>query len=254
MIKASPAKEEMLLEILEKFHGYLMKYVTMVIRGTTPPLHSPAGKDSKLMLRTLIPRNTPVTRDSLNAACKMLHLAFKGMTTEDIYDTLAYCFMRAARRYDPHFTDKMKSICEEIHALPTSFRQAQLETRVGFDCTSYLRNLVRKGYLASVTGKKKVMAYRKGANWPPPAKFFQSGPIGFVYVLQMWFRYCLHEFISEQGRVAGIRGRAGPTGYSRVLPQAEGIDRRRQCDAGPDEGEGTTKEGFLPMIVALGVA
>jgi hypothetical protein len=78
VIKASPAKEKMLLEILEKFHGYLMKYVMMIIRGTMPPLHSAAGKDSKLMLRTLIPRNTPVTRDSLNAACKMLHLAFKG--------------------------------------------------------------------------------------------------------------------------------------------------------------------------------
>src|ERR1700761_8331425 len=120
--KASPAKEEMLLEILEKFHGYLMKYVTMIIRGTMPPLQSAAAKDSKLMLRTLIPRNTPVNKDSLNAACKMLHLAFKGMTTEDIYDTLAYCFMRAARRYDRYFTDKMKSICEAIQALPPSFK------------------------------------------------------------------------------------------------------------------------------------
>jgi hypothetical protein len=219
MTKASPAKEEMVLEILEKFHGYLMKYVTMIIRGTTPPLNTPAGKDSKLMLRTLIPRNTPVTKDTLNAACKMLHLAFKGMTTEDIYDTLAYCFMRAARRYDPYFTDKMKSICEAIHALPTSFKQAQLETRVGFDCTGYLRNLVRKGYLTSVTGKKKVMAYRKGAAWPPPAKFFQSGPIGFVYVLQMWFRYYFHEFIDESARwrvsLAGSRPRR-PSGLLHV--------------------------------------
>jgi hypothetical protein len=138
----------MLLEILEKFHGYLMKYVTMIIRGTTPPLHSAPGKDSKLRLRTLIPRNTPVTRDSLNAACKMLHLAFKVMTTEDIYDTLAYCFMRAARRYDPYFTDKMKSICEAIHALPTSFKQAQLETRMvltalAICATSFVRDTLR---------------------------------------------------------------------------------------------------------------
>jgi hypothetical protein len=129
----------------------------------------------------------------------------QGVTTEDIYDTLAYCFMRAARRYDPYFTDKMKSICKAIHAVPTSFKQAQLETRVGFDCTGYLRNLVRKGYLTSVTGKKKVMAHRKGANWPPQAKFFQSGPIGFVYVLQMWFRYYIHGLV-DGNRVAGIRG------------------------------------------------
>ena len=99
----------------------------------------------------------------------------------------------------------MKSICEAIHALPTSFKQAQLETRLGFDCTGYLRNLVRKGYLTSVTGKKKVMAYRKGASWPPPAKFFQSGPIGFVYVLQMWFRYYI-ELID--GNRAGMQAGA----------------------------------------------
>jgi hypothetical protein len=54
------------------------------------------------------------------------------------------------------------------------------------------------------------MAYRKGASWPPPAKFSQSGPIGFVYVLQMWFRYYIHEFISGHARVARISCGAAP--------------------------------------------
>jgi hypothetical protein len=32
---------------------------------------------------------------------KTLHLAFKNQTTEDIYDTLVFCFVKAARQYDP---------------------------------------------------------------------------------------------------------------------------------------------------------
>ena len=169
-----------------------MKFLVMICRGHVPVMGrgdkgAPINKDIKPFLLYFLPKGSSLDWRTMNVIVKHFHLAFKGMTTEDIYDTLAYCFMRAARRYDPYFTDKMKSICEAIHALPTSFKQAQLEARVGFDCTGYLRNLVRKGYLTSVTGKKKVMAYRKGASWPPPAKFFQSGPIGFVYVL-MSFR------------------------------------------------------------------
>jgi hypothetical protein len=57
---------------------------------------------------------------------------------------------------------------------------------------------VRKGYLASVTGKKKVVGYKRGSKWPAPASFFESGPIGFVYVIQMWFRYYFKNHISEQ--------------------------------------------------------
>ncbi|WP_263381253.1 hypothetical protein [Granulicella arctica] len=34
----SSEKEAKLLEILEKFHGYLMKYLCMIVRGTIPPL------------------------------------------------------------------------------------------------------------------------------------------------------------------------------------------------------------------------
>ena len=39
----SPEKEARLLKILECFHGYLMKYVIMIVRGTIPPANSRAG-------------------------------------------------------------------------------------------------------------------------------------------------------------------------------------------------------------------
>ncbi len=194
-------KEGMLLDILKLFHGYVMKYVTMIIHGTLPPAGSPAARDSKLMLRTLIPRGQPATEDALQAATKMLHLAFKGQTTEDIYDTLAVCLMKAARRYDPLYSAKMREICEGIELLSGAFSQDELDlakfiTRTSpFDSTPFLRGLVRKGYLRSISGKKKVIGYAKTELWPPSQKFLDPGVIGFVYVVQIWFRYYLNHYI-----------------------------------------------------------
>jgi hypothetical protein len=50
-----------------------------------------------------------------------------------------------------------------------------LEARVGFSCVGILRYLVRKGLLASIIGKKKVVGYKLGAQWPA------------VRVLRVWF-------------------------------------------------------------------
>jgi hypothetical protein len=199
-----PDKEAKLLQVLECFHGYLMKYLCMIVRGTLPPAGTRAGRDAKELLRTLAPRGSEPSKALTDYTCKTLHLAFKRQKTEDIYDTLVFCFMKAVRKYDPHYAAKTKQVCEVIVELPESsnqpsaFTQEQLEARVGFDSLGILRALVRKGYLASVTGKKKVVGYRKGPQWPAPASYFESGPIGFVYMLQIWFRYYIKEFISEQ--------------------------------------------------------
>ena len=174
----SAAKEAMLLEVMECFHGYLMKYLCMIVRGTIPPANSRAGKDAIELLRTLAPRGSGPGKALTDATCKTLHLAFKQQTTEDIYDTLVYCFLKAARQYDPHYADKIKQVCEEIHELPKQFTPEQLEARVGIDCTGIFRYLVRKGLLASVYGKKKVVGYKLGPQWPAPVKFFKNGPVG----------------------------------------------------------------------------
>jgi hypothetical protein len=175
-----------------------MKYLCMIIRGTIPPANSRAGKDAKELLRTLAPRGVAPSKALTDATCKTLHLAFKGQTTEDIYDTLVFCFVKAARQYDPYYADKTKQVCEVIGELPKQFTIQQLEARVGFDCIGILRSLVRKGFLASAIGKKKVVGYKRGPKWPAPVSFFESGPIGFVYVIQMWFRYYVKNHISEQ--------------------------------------------------------
>lgn len=194
----SPEKEAKLLQAIEGFHGYLMKYVCMVIRGTIPNSASYAGRDSKEFLRTLAPRGSEPSKETTDNTCKSLHLAFKNQTTEDIYNTMVFCFVKAARRYDPHYAEKVKQVCEEISGFKKQFTVEDLETRVDFPCTHILRSLVRKGFLSSIVGKKKVIGYQTGAKWPAPVSFFESGPIGFVYVLQIWFRYFLKEFIESQ--------------------------------------------------------
>jgi hypothetical protein len=151
----SADKEAKLLEVLECFHGYLMKYLCMIIRGTIPLANSRAGRDAKELLRTLAPRGAQPTKELTDATCKTLHLAFKQQTTEDIYDTVVFCFVKAARQYDPYYADKTRKVCEELYALPKQFTVQQLETRVGFDCTGILRALVRKGYVAQSLERRK---------------------------------------------------------------------------------------------------
>jgi hypothetical protein len=73
----SPEKEARLLKVLECFHGYLMKYVVMIIRGTIPPVGTHAGKDAKELLRTLSPRGAVLDKEQIDRTCKTLHLAFK---------------------------------------------------------------------------------------------------------------------------------------------------------------------------------
>lgn len=58
--------------------------------------------------------------------------------------------------------------------------------------------LVRKGYLSSITAKKKVVAYKIGEVLPVPQSCFESGPVGFLYMLQIWFRYYLNDHVLQK--------------------------------------------------------
>jgi hypothetical protein len=100
--------------------------------------------------------------------------------------------------------------------------------------------LVGKHYLASILGpKKKVRAYSRGPEWPPPKKFLHSAPIGFTYYIQRWFKMYLAEHIKSvmdtleaheellqlDHRAAGIVDRNGgdnPGRYDFAIPHAEG--------------------------------
>jgi hypothetical protein len=208
-MKDGPLKEDLLLEIVRSFDPYLRKFLHMIIRGHVPPMRSPAGKDSVKFLKTLMFKGSEKNpgRLTLLQVCRTLHLAFKQQSTDDIYDSLVLCLIRAVKKYDPYYTDKVKEICGEIHERcgrkrkqgdKPEFSADDIRQQVSFDPTGCLRMLVRRHYLASVAGpKKKVVGYRRAADWPPPPAFFESGPVGFVYFLPLYFRYYLHEYISR---------------------------------------------------------
>jgi len=64
------------------------------------------------------------------------------------------------------------------------------------------RALVKRGFLASHhRRKRRSLGYSRGPNWPAPASFFESGPIGFVYMLQIWFRHYFKEHIALSFRL-----------------------------------------------------
>jgi hypothetical protein len=143
---------------------------------------------------------TPADQAALSKVCRTLHLAFKALTTDEVYDVMAMCFLRACHRYDPCYVEKVKQVCEVLHGKTRrqQFTPGDITALVGFDVTRHLRLLVGKGYLAPVFGpKRKVSGYRQSKTWPPEPSFFESGPVGFVYFAPMWFRYYVSDHISK---------------------------------------------------------
>lgn len=202
-------KEELLLELTRCFHGYLMKYLNMVVRGHLPPSGSSAHRESVKFLN-LLSSSGEKSNSAYGEICRTLHLAFKQSTTDDIYDSLLMCLIRAINKYDPYYVDKLKRVCEAINVkckgkqrragTVPEFSGQDVTGKLDMDCNSYLRKLVKRGYLYSIAdAKKKVIGYRRDPkNWPPPAALFKSGPVGFTYAIQTYFRFYLHEHITRQ--------------------------------------------------------
>jgi hypothetical protein len=79
-----------------------------------------------------------------------LHLAFKGMDTEEIYDVLISILIAAVNGYDPHYKDKVKLVVEKIdHELSKSqeFTVADVNRYLDIDCDRHIRMLCRVGFL-----------------------------------------------------------------------------------------------------------
>jgi hypothetical protein len=148
-----------LLDLCQAFHSYLMKYVGMICRGRVPT--TPNGKinpDTKNFIRYFVARGTRLNKATLGKAIRHLHLAFKGMETEEIYDVLMEQFLRAAAKYDPRYGDKLKQVVEVIeNALSKypGFHAADVQRHVEFDCHRYLRLLCRRGFLIAKAGQER---------------------------------------------------------------------------------------------------
>lgn len=206
-----PEKQDLMLVLTQCFHGYLMKYLNMIVRGHLPPMNSSAGMEAVKFLNLLSPAGkTDKSNQAYGEICRTLHLAFKQSTTDDIYDSLLMCLMRAVKKYDPFYVDKLKKVCDIIDVkckgkqrrvgkVP-EFTALEVGKKTGTDPNSYLRKLVKRGHLRSIAdSKRKVIGYRRDPkNWPPSTVLFKSGPVGFTYAVQTYFRFYLHEYITRQ--------------------------------------------------------
>jgi hypothetical protein len=212
-LSAGYEKQDIQLQIIKCFHAYVLKYMNMITKGTLPALNTKAGKECVAFLKTLIPAGSTMklNKANLTPICKTLHLAFKQLTTDEIYDILSMCLIRAINKYDPEYTDKIIKICKAINETITAnnrkrtvprqeyeFTIEQISTKLGYDCTPYIRLLATKGFIQSIKNTKGRVAGYKRKEWPPKKTFFESGPIAFVYFVPQHFRYYLHEHISKE--------------------------------------------------------
>ena len=152
-----------------------------------------------------MPKGAPFNRTTISVAVRHLHLAFKGLETEEIYDVLMEQFLKAVKKYDPRYSLKVKLLIEKIeeeflHA--KSFTAADLNDYLDFDSDRYLRMLCRRGFLASrrqERGEKKITVFKRTGEWPPPASLYEDNIVGFAYYIQTWFRYYLQNISAESG-------------------------------------------------------
>lgn len=106
-LSEGPEKEAILLEICQCFHPYLMKYLVMICRGRLPLMgigKNPfrINQDVRPFLLYFLPKGQNPTSTNLAKVARHLHLAFKGMDAEEIYDVLMAQLVAAAHGYDPN--------------------------------------------------------------------------------------------------------------------------------------------------------
>lgn len=129
-------------------------------------------------------------------------------TPPKLYDILMEQLLRAIRKYDPAYKEKVKQVVEVIDGKLSrrkQFSAVDVGRHLGFDPDRYLRMLVRRGHLEAVGGG--VFERRAGA-WPP-TKLLEGEPIGLTYCVQTWFRYYLQQWISD-----AMMGLIGPRRHS----------------------------------------
>jgi hypothetical protein len=198
-----PEKEAKLLELLQCFHSYLLKYVGMILLGHLPMQRNgrskDINKDTHLFLCCFIPRGQEANRATLGAACRTLHLAFKGMGSGELYDQLMMCLVKAIKKYDPYYSNKVKATVAVLDGAlrdQKKFTISDVTKHLGYESATYLRVLVKRGFLTgglAVAGKESQFA--RSAAWPVPESLFQHGPVGLSYVAAKWYRYYLVDYI-----------------------------------------------------------
>ena len=164
-----------------------MKYLVMICRGHVPILgmgpkssFGNVNSDVKKFLYYFLPKGQALTRQSLNPVVHHLHLAFKELETEEVYDVLMEQLMRAIKQYDPKYTEKVKLVVEAINrelSQRTQFAAVDVRRYVDFDCDRHIRLLCRRGFL---TPYRKTGLEEEGIFSGAPAEVcWRPGPLEF---------------------------------------------------------------------------
>lgn len=231
------AKGDKLLEVLQCFHGYLMKYMSMILQGHVSFRGGEANRDTVLLLQYFLPKGQPMNRATLGAACRTLHLAFKGMRQGEVYDVLMTHMVQAISKYDPHYSDKCLQIADLIDAElydRNIITNEIVSSRVGYDASKFLRRFLKHGQLETIRDNEVVVGYRRSQSWPPPRPTSKPEPIGLPYYASKWFRYILQDWIT--GRMAEIEAKEG------VLQ----LDHRRTTDGAVRDSGKTVWDPAIP--------
>ena len=197
-----PEREAVLIEILQAFHSYLLKYTDMISRGHLPVYCGHINRDSVYFLRRFTRRGQPLTRANLQAACQTLHLAFPQQGFEEVYNILTGLLIRVAGSYDPQYTDKIRMVAEAIdsQAGPDSVFTGD-DLALPFDPRRFLRWMTRKGILEALRDPRnqrgKIIGFRIAA-WPPPKNLLNAKPIGLAYHVQKLFGDYLQSYITAR--------------------------------------------------------
>jgi len=187
-LPAGADKEQALLALCQAFHPYLMKYLAMICRGHVPTYAGGINRDAKNFIRYFLPRGSALNTATVGKSIRHLHLAFKSMETEEIYEVLMEQFLRAAAKYDPTYSDKVKEVAEVIeNALSSSpqFTFVDLNGHLEFDCNRFLRLLCRRGFLMVATGQEEERTVRRRVRSRPAKSFDEPAvadplPTGFT--------------------------------------------------------------------------
>ena len=151
------AKQDLLLELCQCFHPYLMKYLVMICRGHVPIIgigreRCCISKDVVPFLLYFLPKGKKLDRVSASTVVRHFHLAFKGLETEEVYDILMVQLVRAINQYDPTYTDKVKRVVEIINnglSKRAQFSANDVNVYLDIDCGRYIRMLCRRGLFIS---------------------------------------------------------------------------------------------------------
>lgn len=209
--KDHPARQDKMLEILRCFNPYLQKYLAMILQGKLPMQRRGAdgqfkyaiNADTHAFLSCFLPKEKANDRGAVAAACRTLHLAFKGMRVDEVFDQLVLCMVNAIERYDPFYSKKIEHVCTLLdnseHHDKLAISASELNRELDYDSGVSLRYLTKRGYLvAGEAAPDGEVRFARSTQWPPESSFFQSGPVGLPYYVGRYYRYNLLEWINSR--------------------------------------------------------